>query len=128
MRLLIIDDDPFVLDSMRFVLKLDGHEIIEANGGQDGIDAFHAALEGGQAFDAVITDLGMPKVDGLQVASAVKGRSAETPVVLLTGWGRRMKTRDDRTVHVDFFLDKPPQLDELREILVQISREEAKTA
>jgi signal transduction histidine kinase/CheY-like chemotaxis protein len=123
MRLLLIDDDPFVLASMCLVLGLDGHMITEASGGQEGVDAFHAALDKEEPFEAVITDLGMPHVDGLQVASAIKMREAKTPIILLTGWGRRMKARDDRAAHVDFFLDKPAQLDELRGILAKISRE-----
>ena len=121
MRLLVVDDDPFVLESMRCVLELDGHMITMASGGQEGIDAFEVALDRTSPFEAVITDLGMPHVDGLQVARAIKQRAAETPVILLTGWGRRMKTDDDRAAHIDFFLSKPPKLDELREVLAQIA-------
>ena len=48
---------------------------------------FAAATQRGAAFDIVVTDLGMPYVDGRQVAAAVKAASAATPVILLTGWG-----------------------------------------
>jgi YesN/AraC family two-component response regulator len=68
----------------------------------------------------VITDLGMPNVDGLQVARAIKMREPTTPVVLLTGWGRRMTNGDDGAANVDYSMGKPPQLDELREILGKI--------
>ena len=83
-RLLLVDDDPFVLGSMRHVLSLEGHDIVTAEGGQMGIDKFRAAQTGGQPFDFVITDLGMPYVDGRQVALAVKDVSKSTRVVLLT--------------------------------------------
>jgi signal transduction histidine kinase/CheY-like chemotaxis protein len=121
MRLLVVDDDPFVLESMRAVLELDGHMITLASGGQEGIDAFQTALDGALPFEAIITDLGMPHIDGLQVARAIKQRAAEMPIILLTGWGRRMKTDDERAAHVDFFLSKPPQLEELRDVLAQIA-------
>ncbi|MDB5704189.1 MAG: hybrid sensor histidine kinase/response regulator [Sphingomonas bacterium] len=121
MRLLVVDDDPFVLESMRVVLEIDGHTVTSASGGQEGIDAFQAALNGTLPFEAVFTDLGMPHVDGLQVARAIKQRAADMPVILLTGWGRRMKTADERAAHIDFFLSKPSQLEELREVLTQIA-------
>ena len=71
----------------------------------------------GQPFDFVITDLGMPYVDGRQVASAIKGMSKSTQVVLLTGWGRRMNAAGEMPECVDHLLGKPPKLDELRATL-----------
>ena len=68
----------------------------------------------------VITDLGMPYVDGRKVASAIKGASSSTPVILLTGWGQRLAVEGDVPEHVDRILSKPPKLRELREALVQL--------
>ena len=119
LRILIIDDDPVILDSMRLVLELDGHTVISANDGRAGVDAFRSAHAAGDAFSVVITDLGMPYMDGHEVARAVKGVSAVTPVILLTGWGRRMSGEHDLPANVDRTLDKPPKLPELREALAQ---------
>jgi signal transduction histidine kinase len=116
-RILLVDDDPFVLDSMQLVLSLDGHDIVTAEGGQAGIDRFREAQSLGQPFDFVITDLGMPYVDGRQVARAVKGMSRSTQVVLLTGWGRRMNAAGEMPECVDHLLGKPPKLEELRATL-----------
>jgi signal transduction histidine kinase/ActR/RegA family two-component response regulator len=118
MRILVVDDDPFVLDSMRMVLELDGHTIATAEGGQNGIDTFRNAQTSGDPFEFVITDLGMPYVDGQQVARAVKANSPSTPVILLTGWGRRMHADGEMPAHVDCLLAKPPSLDELRTALL----------
>jgi signal transduction histidine kinase/ActR/RegA family two-component response regulator len=117
LRILIVDDDPFVLDSMQLVLNLDGHHVVRADGGQSGIDSFRAAQTGGDPFDFVITDLGMPYVDGRQVARAVKDMSTDAQVVLLTGWGRRMNAAGEIPDGVDYLLGKPPKLEELRETL-----------
>jgi CheY-like chemotaxis protein len=68
----------------------------------------------------VITDLGMPYVDGNQVARAVKELFPSTPVVMLTGWGRRMLDGDDAPAHVDFMLPKPLEIDDLRTIFAQL--------
>jgi len=68
----------------------------------------------------VITDLGMPYVDGNQVAQTVKELFPETPVILLTGWGRQMATGDEAPAHVDFMLPKPLELGELRHVFAQL--------
>ncbi|UUZ54511.1 response regulator [Massilia sp. H-1] len=72
LRILTVDDDPLVQRALRTVLENDGHTVVAADGGQAGIDQFHAAQLRGQPFALVITDLGMPYVDGRRVASAVK--------------------------------------------------------
>jgi CheY-like chemotaxis protein len=117
LRILIVDDDPLVLQSLRDTLEIDGHLVTTTNGGQAGIDAFHTARVRGEPFAMVITDLGMPHVDGRQVASAVKGTLPGTPVILLTGWGQRLVEDGDVPPHVDRVLNKPPKLRELREVL-----------
>jgi signal transduction histidine kinase len=119
LRILVIDDDPLLLKSLRDTLEEDGHTIVTANGGQDGIDRFRTGLTDKQTFDAIITDLGMPYVDGRQVARFVKAASPCTPVILLTGWGHRLMTEGDRPEHVDILLSKPPKLRGLREALVR---------
>ena len=72
LRLLLIDDDPLILESLRNALEFEGHHVTCAQGGQAGIDMFCAAHDRNTPFAAVITDLGMPHVDGRQVASAIK--------------------------------------------------------
>ncbi|HET6409402.1 MAG TPA: ATP-binding protein, partial [Chthoniobacteraceae bacterium] len=117
LRLLVVDDDPLLLKSLRDALETDGHVITTCDGGQAGIDAFTTSLTNGQEFAAVITDLGMPYVDGRKVASAIKTASAKTPVIMLTGWGQRLAAEGDMPQHVDLVLGKPPKLRELREAL-----------
>ncbi|HLI22736.1 MAG TPA: ATP-binding protein, partial [Stellaceae bacterium] len=117
LRILVIDDDPVILDSMRLVLELDGHTVTAANDGRAGVDAFRAAHGTAEAFAVVITDLGMPYMDGHEVARAIKHTSSSTPVILLTGWGRRMSGDQEPPANVDRTLDKPPKLPELREAL-----------
>ncbi len=122
LRVLLVDDDPLVLRSLRDILEKDGHVVAAASDGQSGIDAFGAAQRRGEAFDTVITDLGMPRVDGRKVASAVKDASPSTSVIMLTGWGQRLLSDGGMPPHVDRVLGKPPRLRELREALAQTSR------
>ncbi|HKT73873.1 MAG TPA: ATP-binding protein [Steroidobacteraceae bacterium] len=123
LRLLLVDDDPLLLKSLREVLEADGHTVSTADGGQDGIRAFLDAQATALPFSVVITDLGMPYVDGRKVAAAVKAASASTPVILLTGWGRRLIAENEIPLHVDRVLSKPPKLAELRTTLADLTVE-----
>ncbi|MBS0417007.1 MAG: PAS domain-containing protein [Proteobacteria bacterium] len=121
LRILLVDDDPLILQSLRDSLEGDGHRIDVAEGGQAGIDAFRAAQQGGESFDLVITDLGMPHVDGRTVATTIKLRAPTVPVVLLTGWAYRLQAENDLPPHVDRVLSKPPKLTELRAVLAELT-------
>ena len=118
-RILLVDDDPIVLRSLEDTLKLDGHAVACADGGQAGIDAFLAAQAAGNPFEVVVTDLGMPYVDGRRVSAAIKQAAPQTIVLLLTGWGQRLVSNGEVPAHVDRVLSKPPKLGELRETLAQ---------
>ena len=122
LRLLVVDDDPLLLKSLRDILEVDGHDVTVASGGQEGIDCFRAALQRNAAFEVVFTDLGMPYVDGRKVAGAIKSLSPSTPVILLTGWGQRMLDEGAQPAHVDRLLSKPPKLSHLREALHFVRR------
>ena len=121
LRILVVDDDPLVLKSLRDALEGDGHSVATADGGQAGIDAFLAARAQGDPFPVVITDLGMPYVDGRKVSNVVKTAAPGTSVFLLTGWGQRLVAEGDIPPHVDRVLSKPPKLRELREALAGCS-------
>jgi len=122
MRILIVDDDPLIIESLRETLRGDAHRVTAADGGQAGIDAFAAAQANGEPFELVITDLGMPYVDGRRVSAAIKSASPHTPVVLLTGWGQRLTAENQVPPHVDRVLNKPPRLKELRAALAELGR------
>jgi signal transduction histidine kinase/ActR/RegA family two-component response regulator len=123
LTLLVIDDDPLVAQSLLHVLNHEGHAVTTADGGQAGIDAFTAATRQSKPFDVVMTDLGMPYVDGRAVAAAVKALSPRTPVLLLTGWGQRLSTEQTVPEHVDRLLSKPPKLADLLAALAELTAE-----
>jgi len=123
LRILIVDDDPIVTESLRDSLHGDGHFVTTADGGRAGIDAFNAAEERGEPFAIVITDLGMPHIDGRKVASAIRVASPTTPIVLLTGWGQRLASEHDVPAEVNRLLSKPPKLRELRAALAELTQD-----
>jgi CheY-like chemotaxis protein len=123
LRILLVDDDPLVLEACKSVLETDGHTVLTAEGGAAGIDAFRQACTGSQKFDLVVTDLGMPHVDGRQVAAAVKAVEPSRPVIMLTGWGHRLRAEDEIPEFVDRVLGKPPKLQDLRIALLELTQE-----
>jgi CheY-like chemotaxis protein/anti-sigma regulatory factor (Ser/Thr protein kinase) len=122
LRVLLIDDDPIIIKALEDSLAGDGHVTVSANGGQAGLDAFARAHGSNHPFDLVVTDLGMPTVDGRRVAEGIKALSSATPVVMLTGWGSRMIAEKETPPCVDRVLGKPPKLQELRSAIRQLVR------
>jgi PAS domain S-box-containing protein len=121
LRILLVDDHPILLKSLGDALEQDGHVVVAADGGQRGIEIFNAAHRRGETFGAVITDLGMPHVDGGRVAAAVKSVAPDVPVILLTGWGQRLIAENDLPAGVDRVLSKPPKLTALRAALAELT-------
>ena len=115
-KILLVDDDPLILEAMQTFLERDGHFVVTAEGGQAGIDTFRKLWAHGAQFSVVFTDLGMPDVDGHRVAAVVKSISQDIRVVMLTGWGQKLLDAD-RPPNVDFMLSKPPILEDLRKVL-----------
>ena len=124
-RILLIDDDPLLLASLRDVLVGEGHEVETAQGGKAGIEAFLAAQQAGRTFPVVLTDLGMPHVDGRVVAATIAAASPSTPIIMLTGWGQRLVATGDVPTDVVAVMSKPPNIAELREKLAQCIGERA---
>jgi signal transduction histidine kinase/AmiR/NasT family two-component response regulator/HAMP domain-containing protein len=121
LRILCIDDEPLLRELVKEMLERDGHHVHVSDNGQSGLDEFRFAREQKKPFDVVITDLGMPYLDGRQVARAVKQESPSTPVVMLTGWGTFIKEDGSTPEQVDGIISKPPRSRELREMLSHVS-------
>ncbi len=117
-RILCIDDEPTVRELVFEMLRHDGHEVETADGGKNGVKAFHSAQQSGKPFDVVITDLGMPHMDGREVAAVLKNEQPQMPVIMLTGWGAFMK--EDSTKQVDGILGKPPRIQDIRAMLREV--------
>jgi CheY-like chemotaxis protein/anti-sigma regulatory factor (Ser/Thr protein kinase) len=122
LRILAVDDDPVLLRSLCEALEADGHIVVATHDASKGIEEFRGALAGSLPFSVVITDLGMPYVDGRQVAAAVKAASPSTPVIMLTGWGQRLVADNEIPPCVDLVLSKPPRLHDLRAALARCCR------
>ena len=108
-RILVVDDEADVREVLADVLASQGHTVTLAGGGQEAL----AYLER-DPFDLVITDLGMPDVNGWDVARAVKSGRQELPVLLLTGWADAVETGVGR---VDAVIKKPFDMTKLAAVV-----------
>ena len=113
-RVLLIDDQPDVRESVSDMLKALGHDVTVAADGQSGL----RLVEDGE-FDVVLTDLKMPGIDGLEVAKRVRAGHPNLPVILLTGWGTLFENAEPEAVSM--VLPKPPTLHSLSEAITRAS-------
>jgi len=116
-HILLIDDDTKVLGALKDGLSASGHRVQIASSGPHGIELFTKAIAEGNPFDAVITDLGMPGMDGRQVAEALKNINKQCPVTLLTGWGKQLDAQTTVIPYIDAVLAKPPKISEIQALL-----------
>jgi CheY-like chemotaxis protein len=121
LRILVVDDDPRILRSLRRVLEADSHEVTVADGGHAGIEAFAAASQRGEPFAVVLLDLGMPDTGGREVAAAIKATSPVTPIVLVTGSGDRIRDANHLPLQVERVLSKPPDVEDLRRVIGELT-------
>ena len=80
-RILVVDDEESIRDLLRLVLTGEGYSVVTANDGEEAIEHLEA-----QRFDLVITDLVMPKVNGIEVLRAAKRIDSNFPVIVITGY------------------------------------------
>jgi len=115
-RVLLVDDDPRLLTVLSDVLRSEGHAITTAANGDEALAVFDPS-----AHDVVITDLGMPKMNGWEVAERIKTRSPATAVFILTGWGEGVSAHESMQF-VDRVIAKPVSAEALLEQLAGLTR------
>jgi two-component system, NtrC family, response regulator AtoC len=110
-RVLIVDDEPGVRESLRMLLK-DSHDPVAVSSAPEALSQLASG-----PFDLVLLDIVMPGIDGIQLLEAIRGRHPALPVVMLTAT-RTVKTAVDAMKLGAFdYLTKPFDVDELRLVL-----------
>ncbi|HVO33148.1 MAG TPA: response regulator [Elusimicrobiota bacterium] len=109
-RILIIDDDKDVVDLVRFLLEQDGHQMLEANDGIEGIRVAEQELP-----DLIILDVMMPEKDGYSVNTHLlsQTKTQKIPILVLTAKGQ-MRDLFELAPNVRFYMEKPFESKELR--------------
>jgi signal transduction histidine kinase/CheY-like chemotaxis protein len=118
-RVLLVDDDPRLVTVLSDMLRSEGYAVTTATNGEEALALFDPG-----AHDVVITDLGMPRINGWEVAERVKTRSPATAVFILTGWGESVSAHDSNQF-VDRVIAKPVSAESLLEQLAELRRSDA---
>ena len=112
LNVLIVDDEPRVLEVVSAYLRCDGHSVSTAASGREGLEKFRR-----NQFDLVVLDRVMPEMSGDQTARFIKQVNERIPVIMLTGFGALIEVSGSQPAAVDVVLNKPVTLDVLRKTI-----------
>ena len=121
MKVLIADDDPQLVRALRITLAAHGYEVVAAPDGAAAI-----ALAAKEHPEIVMVDLGMPRLDGVQVIEALRGWTS-APIIVVSGRTGSADTVQALDAGADDYVTKPFQIDELLARLRALSRRAAST-
>jgi PAS domain S-box-containing protein len=115
-RVLIVDDNPDGAESLADILRLRGHVVRTARGGEQAV-----ALTAREPPDVILMDLGMPEMDGLTAARLIRQqpRGARISIIALTGWGHEKDRERTRAAGIQQHLVKPVSPEALIELIEQ---------
>jgi len=102
MKILIIEDDTLLAESLQTLLELKGFEVEVVYDGEDGADYAETGI-----YDLLILDVMMPKLNGYQVAKQVRTRRVATPILMLTAKGEVQDRIEGLNAGADYYLTKP---------------------
>ena len=111
-KILVVDDEQSLRDVLSIMLKRAGYAVTSAMDGEEAIELLNKEI-----FDLVITDLRMPKIDGMEVLKAVKSASPETVVLIITAFASADSAVEAMKQGAYDYLTKPFQVDEVQLII-----------
>jgi CheY-like chemotaxis protein len=115
-HILVVDDEPFVCDALKMMLNFDGHIVETAGSGPEALERFQAGK-----FDLVITDFSMSPMKGDELAAAIKARSPNQPIVMITAYAEMLQSAGTKLPGIDFVISKPFLLENLREAISKVA-------
>ncbi len=110
--LLVIDDDRTAMRGLSQLLEMDGYEVTGLTASEEALPIIE-----GRRFDAVVTDLEMPRVHGLEIIRAVRAKWADVPVVVVTAYVNSPASRNALALGANAVLSKPLRYEALLEAL-----------
>jgi CheY-like chemotaxis protein len=115
-RILVVDDEDVVCDTIKLVLALDQHEVTTSNSSREGLSAFQR----GQ-FDLVITDYQMPGLSGDKLAAAIRAVAPTQKILMITAYGESLRLSGEFPLTVDLVMGKPFNVQELRDAVLRLT-------
>ena len=114
--ILIVEDNPDARDALRVLLELEGHAVEAAGEGQEALELARA-----KDPDIALVDIGLPGIDGYEIARRVRARDARRPILIaLTGYGQPEDRRRATEAGFDDMLVKPVDPGALADMLATL--------
>ena len=111
-RILLVEDDWAARESIRLLLTIDRHAVVEAPGGEEALELLES-----QPFDLVILDYFMPGMRGSQLARHIRDITPSLPIVMVTAYLDKLAASD---MPVDAVIGKPFSIEELRRAIAKL--------
>ncbi|MFA0749901.1 MAG: hypothetical protein SLRJCFUN_000304 [Candidatus Fervidibacter sp.] len=116
-RILVVDDQQPVLQTIATQLRRLGQEVLTAS---NGLEAWERLQQ--EQVDLLVTDLGMPHLNGLELTKRVREAMPHLPIILITGWGEAIHPEDREALGIFAVLTKPVSLQTWQDILSQLAK------
>lgn len=113
--ILLVEDEPQLIQIGKMLLEELGFAVIEAANGQEALELYRKNAE---SITLVVTDIGMPVMDGYQLFNNLKALNPELPIIISSGYGDAQSSSRIKAGEVSGYLNKPYKFDELQEVLM----------
>ncbi|MCD6013196.1 MAG: response regulator [Flavipsychrobacter sp.] len=116
-NILVIDDDTIMLKTIQYILNKDGYNVVTATDGREAYELLDYSM-----YDVVITDLRMPRMDGMELISKLKGsqQNRTLGIIIVSMVKNKNTMADAMQMGADYFLHKPIIVDELRDTVKRL--------
>src|ERR1700722_11254991 len=117
LRVLVVEDNPDTAESLAMLLRLYGHEVKTANAGPAGLQATLS-----QTPDVVLMDIGLPGIDGYEVARRIREKTDKPLLIAMTGYGQTEDRERSKESGFEYHLVKPVDPGKLQNLLVEVGK------
>jgi CheY-like chemotaxis protein len=115
LAILVVDDEPAQADLIARMLRLDGHTVVVTHSGAVALERLSM-----EVFDLVISDLGMPDMDGWEFTKQARAHHPTVSVIIVSGWGSQISPEDVHERGVQAVVAKPYRLADLRSAIATL--------
>jgi DNA-binding NtrC family response regulator len=114
-KILIVDDDPKICETLSDILEEAGYEVFTACNGQNALEKIRF-----DSFNLVITDIKMPIMDGMALLKEIEKSHANIEVIVITSYGNQGQQVEATRLGAYEYLSKPLNLDQLKNIIARV--------
>jgi CheY-like chemotaxis protein len=123
LKILIVDDDNGTLNAVKVGLLSKGHEALIAGSGEEALKIIKAKKSGAEPLDLLMTDLRMPKMDGLRLIRAARKIMPDIKAILMTAYGDDNVKKKTRALGQCGYMDKPFRPETLVNMIMTIEKD-----